>query len=292
MISVDILSAIEALLSEHTGFSITISNTRPLSGGDINSAYQIATGSGLFFMKYNRNDRYPKMFEAEARGLQLLQDTQEIRVPDVIGAGETGGWSFLVLEYFESAGMKRGFWEAFGRSLARMHKHFGDSFGLDHDNYIGSLPQSNNSHNNWTDFFIKKRLTPQLKMATDAGLAGREMISGMERLYTKLDEIFPKEPPSLIHGDLWSGNFMVDNRGEAALIDPAVYYGHREMDIGMSKLFGGFSGEFYHAYNEVYPLAPGWESRVEICNLYPLLVHVNLFGGGYVGSVEGILRRF
>lgn len=137
-----------------------------------------------------------------------------------------------------------------------------------------------------------ERLQPLVKLAYDSGLLDGQDARRMEILYKKLPEILPVEPPSLIHGDLWSGNYMVGNDGNPCIIDPAVYYGHREMDIAMSKLFGGFSPEFYRAYNEEYPMVKGWEKRVELNQLYPLLVHVNLFGEGYNRQVRQILKDY
>jgi len=166
------------------------------------------------------------------------------------------------------------------------------NFGLDYNNYIGSLHQQNNLHPTWVDFFINERLQPQIKLARDNNEIDSTTILKFENLYKKLDEVFPKEKPALLHGDLWSGNFMSDEKGESVIMDPTVYYGHREMDIAMAKLFGGFDAEFYSSYNEHYPLENGWEQRINVCNLYPLMVHVNLFGGGYLGQVKSILSKF
>lgn len=270
----------------------TIDKVSPLGGGDINEAFRLQTSAGPFFMKSNSASRFPGMFEKEARGLELLGGTGEIRVPEVIVHGQTGDDIFLVLEYIESAPRKATFWSDFGRSLARMHTHGSDAFGLDHDNYMGSIPQSNRRHNNWPSFFAEERLEPMVRMARDGGYFRRDTVNAFERLYARLEDIFPEEPPALIHGDLWTGNHMVDDRGGACIIDPAVHYGHREMDIAMSRLFGSFDGEFYEAYHAEYPLEKGWQERVDICNLYPLLVHVNLFGEGYVGRVEIIMKNF
>jgi len=173
-----------------------------------------------------------------------------------------------------------------------LHRHTGKQFGLKHDNYIGSLKQYNDQHDRWVDFFREQRLLVQMEMAAGSGLLPGHVKAAFEQLFKRLDDIFPEEPPSLIHGDLWSGNYMVDEKGDACIIDPAVYYGFREMDIGMSRLFGVFGSEFYDAYNETWPMEPGWRERIEICNLYPLMVHVNLFGAGYMGSVESILSRY
>jgi fructosamine-3-kinase len=232
------------------------------------------------------------MFEKEAAGLHLIASTGEIRVPTVIFHGQAGDDICLVLEYIHSAPRKASFWSNFGRSLARMHRHSSEYFGLGHDNYMGAIPQSNRRHQTWNEFFIQERLEPMVRMARNDGFLIRDDISAFERLYRKLPDIFPVEPPALIHGDLWTGNHMVDDLGNACLIDPAVYYGHREMDIAMSRLFGSFTVEFYEAYHSEYPLEKEWRERVEVCNLYPLLVHVNLFGEGYLESVERIVRRF
>ncbi len=285
------LSIAEDLGKKYSTF-FTIENITPVGGGDINEAYLLVTNKGKFFVKLNIASRYPLMFEKEAKGLELLKNAEEINVPEVICYGDTKNQSWLLLNYIESSKQIPGYWEDFGKSLARLHKNTADYFGLDHDNYIGSLPQSNKQQTSWTTFFIEERLNRQLKMARNQGEISRETIYAFERLYKRLDEIFPEEPPALLHGDLWSGNYMTGNDGKACLIDPAVYYGHREMDLGMSKLFGGFSQQLYLSYHEEFPLEKGWENRVDICNLYPLMVHVNLFGGGYVNSVKNILKRF
>lgn len=292
MISNSLEKLIISLIEKKTGRNQNFISSRPLSGGDINQAAKIETHDGNWFVKWNRADAFPGMFEAEARGLDLLRETHEIFVPAVVGTGQSENMSVLVLEYIESGRQKPDFSTIFGQQLASMHKHSNPTFGLDHDNYIGSLPQNNSKSDNWIDFFINQRLLFQGKMAVEKGRAGADLLKQIENLASCLPDFFPVEPPSLLHGDLWSGNYMVGPKGEPAIIDPAVYYGHRLMDIGMSKLFGGFSHEFYRAYNEEYPMEQNWQEAAEIANLYPLLVHVNLFGGGYMSSVKSILRRF
>ena len=157
---------------------------------------------------------------------------------------------------------------------------------------MGSLRQNNCFHSSWVDFFINERLDKQVQLASRKGLLSGPLEKQFERLYAQLDELLPEEPPCLVHGDLWSGNFMVSENGEVCLIDPAVYYGNREVDLAMSTLFGGFSPDFYTSYEEEYPLIPGWKDRLELYNLYPLLIHLNLFGSGYLGSILKVLQRF
>jgi fructosamine-3-kinase len=284
--------AVINLLGNTIRQKIELVSVSSVGGGSINEAFCFETNAGRYFIKKNSVIRFPLMFEKEIFGIELLSSTNEISVPKIVGSGVNGDDAFLVLQYIESARKSENFWEDFGRNLAYLHKHSTSYFGLNHDNFIGSLFQSNRKHDNWADFFREERLEVQVKLARNSGKLGRETVNAFERFYVIIDEIFPKEPPALIHGDLWSGNFMVNEKGNAVIIDPAVYYGHREMDLGMSQLFGGFDQRFYDSYNRNYPLEKGWQSRMDYCNLYPLMVHVNLFGGGYLSSVNSILRKF
>ncbi len=285
-------SELENILSESQGEKITIWNYSYVGGGSINETFQISTSIGTLFVKKNSASQYPEMFQREAAGIKILSEANEIDVPKVITFGEGTRDAFLILEFIEAEGRKKDFWSDFARKLGNLHRHSADYFGLEHDNYIGSLPQHNRKHHTWIDFFREERLSVQVKMAMDSGAMGSGEVRLMEKFYSRMDNIFPVEPPSLIHGDLWGGNFMVNAMGEPVIIDPAVYYGNREMDLGMSKLFGGFNSSFYKYYNQYFPLEKGWEERLDYCNLYPLMVHVNLFGGGYMNSVLLILKRF
>jgi protein-ribulosamine 3-kinase len=272
--------------------SVTINSTVSLSGGCINDARKILTSDGVFFIKYNLAEAFPRMFESEAAGLNLLRDAGEIHIPEVIHHGTAGKYAYLLLEFITSENRSHQFWSQFGRSLAALHKHSQTSFGLNHDNYIGSLPQSNRPNQDWDSFFILERLEPMARKARDKGEVTSHIIGQIEAVGAKLSNIVPIEKPALLHGDLWSGNYIVNTKGSPCLIDPAVYYGHRETDLAMTRLFGGFSPEFYESYQNAFPLEKGWEKRADIFNLYPLLVHVNLFGGGYVSQVKQILDYY
>ena len=267
------------------GFSI-------ISGGCINNGGRLKCTTGDFFVKWNDRNRFPKMFEAESRGLKLLALQKAIRIPRIVGFGETDLHQFLVLEYIEQKHRSEKYWELLGVRLANLHNATDTCFGLDHNNYIGSLQQFNNRHSTWVDFFIEERLNVQLQLAVDRGLANSNWIKRFQRLYKILPSVVPEEKPSLLHGDLWSGNLITDEKGEPCLIDPAVYFGNREVDLAMTSLFGGFADQFYKIYEENSSLQPHFRKRRELYNLYPLLVHVNLFGGSYVGSVEQILKNF
>lgn len=265
-----------------------------VSGGDINDAFRATLDDGRAVFVKTNDSADARMFPAEARGLAFLADARAIRVPGVLAVSKDsdGPASFLVLEYLEPARRARGFDERLGRGLAELHRSGAPSFGLDHDNFIGRLPQSNAPVPTWAEFYGERRLRDQLRLAVDSGRASSRMRTGIERLVARLESMVgPPEPPARLHGDLWGGNLHVDDRGEPCLVDPAVYGGHREVDLAMMRLFGGFSEHCFDAYAEAYPLAPGHEERVPLYQLYPLLVHVNLFGGSYVGSVERTLAQ-
>lgn len=292
MITDNTLRYIEEILSSSLSEEIRIFSFSPLSGGDINEAYQLKTSKEDYFIKVNSLKCLPQMFSQEADGLQLLQEANGLRIPNIITQDNYNDTSFLILEFISSNSKKDNFWERFAKGLSEIHKNSNEYFGLISNNYIGSLKQYNEKKSDWLSFFIEERLLKQLVLARDHQLADSTLLSGFDRLFRVLNEIIPVEAPALVHGDLWSGNFMVDDMGEACLIDPAVYYGHREMDLAMTKLFGGFSSEFYEHYHHYFPLENGWESRVDLFNLYPLLVHLNLFGSSYLPQIKAILKRY
>ncbi|MBK22296.1 MAG: fructosamine kinase [Flavobacteriales bacterium] len=262
-----------------------------LSGGDINNLYLLKTTTLPLVVKSNSLEAYPDMFKYEKKGLEKLKQTKSIEIVDTIDQINSNETSFLILNYIKTEPETNQLWENFGIQLNKLHQTKSNSFGLDTPNYIGSIPQVNKWCATWSEFYVTQRLELQLKTAVEKGhLKG--MIKQFEKLYHQLDELFPEEPASLIHGDLWRGNFISGENSTPWLIDPAIYFGHREMDIGMTLLFGGFDINFYRAYNSENPLEKDWEERVPLTQLYPLLVHVNLFGGQYEASVKSILNRF
>jgi len=257
-----------------------------VSGGDINKSAKLETDLGAFFLKWNSYTP-SDMFQTEAAGLSLLSSAESgLIVPNPLLTGE----DFLLMTFIEEA--NRGDSYLFGSKLALMHRKSNELFGLNYQNYIGRLPQTNRYHADWLEFFMRERIEPQVKMAIDSGKLEKSFHQIFDRIFNYTYVLFPDEPPALLHGDLWSGNYMWTTGGETAIYDPAVYFGHREMDIAMTHLFGGFDQRFYDGYNDIYPLEEGVEERIKLCNLYPILVHANLFGGGYVNQARSLLKRF
>lgn len=265
---------------------------QPISGGDINEAWRIETTSGIYFLKQHRQPPTPDFLEIEARGLATLAKTKTIKTPTVFDAGNLNGTAYLLMEYVPSATPNKSGWENLALQLAAVHQTTQDDFGLDHNNFIGSLPQANHYHNTWSEFYVTERLKPQVKMAADRRLLNANDLKMFEKLYKEIPEICPKELPALIHGDLWNGNFLISKNQVPVLIDPAVCYGHREMDLAMTHLFGGFDDVFYNTYNDFFSTENGFLDRMEIYQLYYLLVHLNLFGKSYLGQVKYVVRQF
>jgi Fructosamine-3-kinase len=206
----------------------------------------------------------------------------------VLASGIYKDRSYLILEYIAPGNPASTFWSQFAENLAKLHHTTQPHFGLDHDNYIGSLPQSNKMEITASEFYINQRLEPQLKRARDSGFS----FSNLDRFFTTISEVIPNEVPSLIHGDLWNGNFLISEKGDAALIDPAVAFAPREMDLAMMQLFGGFPSEVFSMYNEHFSLTENWKERTSLWQLYYLLVHLNLFGAGYLLQVNAILKKY
>jgi len=262
------------------------------SGGCINESGVLATSLGNYFIKWNDSARYPGMFNAESRGLNKLSDTQTLQVPQVMFACENAPWQFLVLEYIRENTRKKNYWKTLGEQLAMLHRNTDDFFGLDYDNYIGSLQQINTNAASWIDFFIHNRLAMMMKKLEAENRIDQSLVNSMDRLYSRLKDLLPDERPSLLHGDLWSGNVISGPTGNPVVIDPAIYFGNREAEIAFTRLFGGFDEDFYESYQSNYPLISGFEERCDLYNLYPLLVHANLFGQSYLSRISSIVKKY
>ena len=272
-------------------FGEKILSSKSIGGGSIADAQKIITESGKeYFLKtYSSTNRL--ILRNEANGLLELRKAKAIRIPEIIFYDD----EVLILEFIKTGARNNKFYEKFGRQFAEMHKHTSDKFGFYENNNIGSNPQINlPQKNNWIEFYWENRLLYQYKLAEKNGYVDadiRKSFIGLEKhIPYILNETDVK--PCLLHGDLWSGNFIIDEKGLPVLIDPAVYYGSREADLGMTKLFGGFDSQFYYAYNETYPLEEDWEYRVDIYKLYHVLNHLNLFGTGYLSQAKSIINNY
>ena len=261
----------------------------PVSGGDINRAYRVDCASGAYFVKTSARDTAFDNLTAESQGLELIRNSGTIRVPHVLEVNRLGTGGVLLMEMIETKRPTEQDWSKLGVQLARLHRTTRDQYGLDHSNYIGALPQSNDPRAGWVEFYISQRLEPQWQSA--CSYFNSQDHTDWDKLISQLTALLVEEQPALIHGDLWGGNIVFDKDGPV-LIDPSVSYAHREMDIAMSRLFGGFDNRFYQVYNESYPLEHGIEERIPLYQLYYLLVHVNLFGAGYVRGVQNVVSRY
>lgn len=264
-------------------------SVQPVSGGDINDAFKVGLSDGRrLFVKAHRAAP-PGMFQREAEGLAFLREgagSGGLLIPQVIAQRE----NFLVLQLLEAG--PRVDAEALGRGLAQLHRSGAPCFGLLEDNFIGTLPQRNSPMPSWAEFYGERRLLAQANLPGARQLLGRHERKRLERLITNLPQLLgPPEPPARLHGDLWGGNFLATKEGPA-LVDPAVYGGHREVDLAMMRLFGGFAPEVFEAYREEFPLAPGAAERVALYQLYPLLVHLNLFGSSYASQVSRVIADY
>lgn len=291
MLQKELLETIICALNDSFQKTIIITHAEQVYGGDINETFVLHTSERNYFLKVN-NDNQHDMFEKEFNGLKALQTTNTICVPEPLLCGNSNGEIFLMMEYIEKGRPNAKFWQSFGQQLAALHGETQTQFGFNENNYIGSLPQENTLTDTWAEFYSTQRIMPLMQKAYNQNKCSKEDLLKAEKLCKRFTELFPQEPPSLLHGDLWSGNYMVNHKGEPVMYDPAVYYGHREMDIAMSLLFGGFDKSFYDYYNEAFPLKKNWKQRVPLCQLYPLLVHLILFSGHYYYSVMDVINSF
>lgn len=276
-------------ISRETEQEFAIANTKSVSGGCINQGYQVSSKDRTYFVKLNDVSKVD-MFAAEALGLKQMYATKTITVPQPVCWGTAANSSYLVLQWLDLGGGSNQSWTEMGRQLAAMHR-VGTSkdFGWSRNNTIGSTPQINTWMDNWADFFAEQRIGYQLKLAQRRGGNFPESNRVVDLVRNKLTEWQP--PVSLVHGDLWSGNAAISSDGAPIILDPATYYGDRETDLAMTELFGGFPTAFYNGYNEAWELDSGYRQRKSIYNLYHVLNHFNLFGGGYASQAKTIIQR-
>jgi len=266
---------------------------QPIGGGSINRTYRIDLQNNSYFCKINSATKFPQLFEKESEGLQLIKRQAVIKVPGIVHCFQAFDYQVLILEWITPGNRDKIFWERLGKQLAALHQSSDEYFGFAENNYMGSVVQSNKPSRNWVSFFNENRLQPSISMCFDKGLLASKHVDLFDKLIVKLPGIFDeKQTPVLVHGDLWSGNFMCNQASEPVLIDPAVHYGHPSVDIGMSTLFGGFDQRFYDSYKYYNPFPVNYEEQWEVCNLYPLLIHLLLFGSGYLCQIEQTLHKY
>ncbi|HEX6559022.1 MAG TPA: fructosamine kinase family protein [Longimicrobiales bacterium] len=295
MLPKQLRARIEAVLSAQAGRPVQIADEHGVGGGCISNATRLRTSADAqYFLKWGRFA--PGLFACEAHGLAELAAAGAVRVPSVIACPDEVARddNWLLLEWLEPGRMTARAWQALGRSLAGLHQHQRDSFGWHQDNFIGSLAQGNGFSDDWPVFWRDARILPQLETAVRSGGMAADDARRIETMLGRVDELAAagnEDGASLLHGDLWAGNVHAVAAGEAALIDPSVYYGHREVDLAMAALFGGFTPDFFQAYEEAWPVQPGATERRMLYQLYYLLVHVNLFGASYRASTLSLVAR-
>lgn len=285
------LNAIAAAIGECTGTRFTPDSATPVGGGSIHRAWHLADGLRHYFVKTSGIAAAP-MLAAEAQGLRALSAAAVVPTPTFITLGQTQDLAFLVLQYLDLGPLDQAGGARLGEALARLHRVTGDSYGWTADNFIGATPQHNAPHPSWPHFFGERRLRPQLQWALQNGM-DKTLVTKGHGVIERIGGLFIdyRPAPSLLHGDLWSGNAAQTGDGMPVIFDPACYYGDRETDIAMAELFGGFPSGFYAAYRSAWPLDPGYEMRKPLYNLYHILNHFNLFGGAYLGQAQRMIER-
>jgi len=266
--------------------------SRPLSGGDISNVTYLETAVGRFICKWNSGPRAMSLLQAEKEGLEAIAQTQTVKTPEIFHCAQVGDRALLIMEYIERKKPAPEDMRTLGEHLAALHEIKQEAFGWQSQNYIGSLVQNNRPAPNWPEFFTRERLQPQMRLAVESGFLQQEEVPAYDVLEAVLRDRCGGVQPSLLHGDLWNGNFLISRDRHPYLIDPAVYRGHNEVDLAMSHLFGGFSSDFYSAYHSVLKSPAGEEARRDLYQLYYLLVHLNLFGRSYYPAVRQTLRSY
>lgn len=278
----------KGILEEKLG--ISIANIDEVSGGDTAKSFRLKIESGeILFCKVLEGSDSKEMVSSEISGLSLLSN--HINTPKVVNKIHLENYSVLLLEWLDFKIATNDEMKTFGKSLAKLHRQSNSFYGLEEDNYISTLRQKNKAFQDWNEFYMENRLVPHIKVLYDQGSIDRNTAKNAELFSKVIDLEIPKESPSLIHGDLWNGNYTTTQRG-TYIFDPAIYYGHREMDIAMTLLFGSFGRSFYEAYQEEFPLEKGFMQRLDIHQLYPLLIHARLFGSQYMQKVVNILDKY
>ena len=280
-------TSISQHIGDATGRHFEPRNVTAIGGGCINDSYRLSDKGRAFFIKLNHHSQR-HMFEAEAEGLEAILHSQSLRVPAPVCLGIADGQAYLVLEYLHLG--TRGDARQLGRQLAQMHRTTQSRYGWQHDNTLGTTPQPNAPDTDWVAFWQQRRLGFQLQLAAQKGA---RLGPQAEQLLAQVGDFFTdyQPRPSLLHGDLWSGNHAYDDAGQPVIFDPAVYFGDRECDLAMTELFGGFPADFYAAYNAAWPLDPGYGTRKTLYNLYHVLNHFNLFGGGYLAQAQRMVAQ-
>jgi len=268
-----------------------VTQGRAVNGGDIAQASIVETAAGKKY--FFKTAKKKGLFTAEANGLKELAKAKVFRIPEVVYADD----DCLLLEWIDTGHKDSEFYVRFGTQLAKLHQYKGENFGFYEDNFIGSTPQLNiaseREKTNWTEFYWNKRLLYQFSLVEEKGFNTEKLTKGFVQLENKIESILNgSEQPTLLHGDLWGGNYIVSSEHDAILIDPAVYYGHREADLAMTQLFGGFGKKFYEAYEKEYPLPDGADYRLNVYLLYHVLNHLNLFGTGYLKQAERLIGSY
>jgi protein-ribulosamine 3-kinase len=286
------LMNLDIVISKVLGKTAHLYGVYHVGGGSINQTYKVLTDVGTFFVKVNNIPTYPKFFEKELSGLKFLKEANCVNVVKALGCFHIEQYNYLVLEWIEEGPMMKNYWEELGEGLAKLHLKSNKYFGFSEDNYFSSLPQMNSKNSSWADFYIEQRLEPLVKRASDLALIDSQIAKKLVEYYKLVESVFPDEPPALLHGDLWKGNVLANEEGKPTLIDPAIYFGHREMDIAMTQFVGKFPKEFYDSYQSIYPLKEDWEYRMDFCLIYYQLVHLNLFGNSYLNQLSGNLDRW